>query len=124
MAQQLRRTGCSVSVADNGEEALKYLSTTSLQTDMYNAPDLSVILMDVEMPVMDGLTCSRKIRAMEASGRIKKHIPIAAITANSRQEQIDTARAAGMDDVITKPFRIAEIIPRIEVLATKFAGSN
>lgn len=48
------------------------------------------------MPVMDGLTCARKIRELEAEGTIVKHVPIIAVTANARLEQIETAITAGM----------------------------
>ena len=48
------------------------------------------------MPIMDGLTCTRKIRDYETDGTIVKHVPIIAVTANARLEQIDTALAAGM----------------------------
>ena len=76
--------------------------------------NISVILMDFEMPVMDGLTCSRKIREFEAEGKITTHIPIIAVTAYARQKQIEDARAAGIDDIISKPFRIRDLIPKIE----------
>lgn len=58
--------------------------------------ELSVILMDQEMPVMDGLTCTRRIRELEKEGKLKAHVPIIAVTANARQEQIQTALNAGM----------------------------
>ena len=48
------------------------------------------------MPVMDGLTCARKIRAMEVEGLVKKHLPIIAVTANARGEQIAAAKDSGM----------------------------
>lgn len=48
------------------------------------------------MPIMDGLTCTRMIRDYEADGTIVKHVPIIAVTANARLEQIETALAAGM----------------------------
>lgn len=48
------------------------------------------------MPVMDGLTCAKKIRDYEANGTIVRHVPIIAVTANARLEQIETAIAAGM----------------------------
>jgi CheY-like chemotaxis protein len=48
------------------------------------------------MPVMDGLTCVRKIRAMEGEGLVKKHLPIIAVTANARGGQIAAARDSGM----------------------------
>lgn len=72
--------------------------------------------MDLEMPVMDGMTCARKIRELERNGTIVSHIPIIAVTAYARPEQIENAKAAGVDDVISKPFRMPELIPRIEQL--------
>ncbi len=49
---------------------------------------------------MDGLTCIRQIRERQASGRINKHVPVIAVTANARSEQISIAIAAGMDQVV------------------------
>jgi CheY-like chemotaxis protein len=74
------------------------------------------VLMDQEMPVMDGLTCTRRIRELEREGKIRVHVPIIAVTANARQEQIQTAIDAGMDDVVSKPFRIPDLVPKIEEL--------
>lgn len=68
------------------------------------------------MPTMDGLTCARTIRDLEATGTIVKHVPIIAVTANARLEQIESAIVAGMDDVVSKPFRIPELVPKIEEL--------
>jgi CheY-like chemotaxis protein len=68
------------------------------------------------MPVMDGLTATRQIRKFERSGKMKR-VPILAVSANARMEQIAEAKDAGMDDAIVKPFRIAEILPKIELLS-------
>ncbi|KAK6435847.1 hypothetical protein LTR95_007970 [Oleoguttula sp. CCFEE 5521] len=76
--------------------------------------------MDQEMPVMDGLTCTRRIRELEREGKLRGHVPIIAVTANARSEQIKTALDAGMDDVVSKPFRIPELIPKIEELMERF----
>lgn len=73
-----------------------------------------------EMPVMDGLTCTKRIRQLEKEGSIVGHIPIIAVTANARDEQIQTAIEAGMDDVVSKPFRIPDLIPKIEELKAKY----
>jgi len=69
---------------------------------------------------MDGLQCTSTIRDMEKQGLFKCHVPIIAVTANARSEQIATLLAAGMDDVVSKPFRIGELIPKIEELAGRF----
>lgn len=76
------------------------------------------------MPIMDGLTCARTIRDFEADGTIVRHVPIVAVTANARLEQIETAIAAGMDDVVSKPFRIRDLIPKIEELVSKKTPSR
>jgi CheY-like chemotaxis protein len=69
---------------------------------------------------MDGLQATSAIRALETAGDFRCHIPIIAVTANARSEQIATLLAAGMDDVVSKPFRIGELIPKIEELAARF----
>lgn len=92
----------------------------SLATARTGAPSprlpLSVILMDIEMPVMDGLACARRIRALQTTGDIVGHVPIMAVSANARSEQVAQARDAGMDDAISKPFRIPELMTKLETL--------
>jgi CheY-like chemotaxis protein len=80
--------------------------------------------MDKEMPVMDGLQCTSKIRELEQQGKFRRHVPIIAVTANARSEQIATLLAAGMDDVVSKPFRIGELIPKIEELAGRYGDKD
>ena len=97
LQKQLRNLGCVVHVANHGGECLDRLRESTFWTGHgHHGLDLSVILMDLEMPIMDGLTCARKIRELEASGEVVRHVPIIAVTANARNEQIDTALAAGM----------------------------
>lgn len=66
------------------------------------------------MPIMDGLTCVREIRNWEIEGKVKGRVPVIAVTANARSEQIARAKEAGMDSVVTKPFRIGELVPEME----------
>lgn len=61
------------------------------------------------MPVMNGLECVAEIRKMEEKGIVNSHVPVIGVTANVRSEQVETALRAGMDDVISKPFRIPEL---------------
>jgi CheY-like chemotaxis protein len=121
LQRQLNNHGITTRVANHGGEALESLkNSTYWRTASADAIDLGVVLMDKEMPVMDGLQCTSKIRELEKAGDFKCHIPIVAVTANARSEQIATLLAAGMDDVVSKPFRIAELIPKIEELAAKY----
>jgi CheY-like chemotaxis protein len=110
LAKQLRNLGMKVAVANHGGEALEYLRTTRycLRGDAA-AKELSLVLMDWEMPVMDGLTCVREIRKLQKEGIVRGHVPVIAVTANVRSEQVSEALTAGMDDVISKPFRIPEL---------------
>ncbi|KAL5117294.1 hypothetical protein ACEQ8H_004853 [Pleosporales sp. CAS-2024a] len=121
LQRQLHNHGISTHVANHGGEALEILKTSSYwKSASSGAIDLGVVLMDKEMPVMDGLQCTSHIRALESAGDFKCHVPIIAVTANARSEQIATLLAAGMDDVVSKPFRIAELIPKIEELASRY----
>lgn len=122
LVKQLRKHGCTVAVANDGIECLAFLETTHFLKPGGLA--LSVILMDLEMPNMDGLTCVREIRKMEAGGRMviagkEGHVPVIAVTANVRDEQVAAARGSGMDDVVSKPFRIPELWKKMEGLLLK-----
>ena len=140
LQKQLRNLGCVVHVANHGGECLDRLrDSTFWAGNEHDGLELSVVLMDLEMPVMDGLTCARKIRELEASGEVVRHVPIIAVTANARSEQIDTAIAAGMvsshgqlrtravlltesqDNVVSKPFRIPDLIPKVEQLSDMYS---
>ncbi|KKY18726.1 putative histidine kinase hhk13p [Diplodia seriata] len=117
MSKGLVKLGHTVFVANHGAEALDFLRTTRhWRGNASDAQNLSVVLMDIEMPVMDGLTCVREIRRLEREGDIADRIRVIAITANARVEQVNTAKHAGMDDVVSKPFRVAELIASIERL--------
>lgn len=115
LSKQLRNAGCIVSVANHGGEALDFLSTTRFWTGLQKTGvELSVVLMDLEMPTMDGLTCVKRIRQLQEEGMIVGHVPVIAVTANARSEQIATAKDSGMDSVVTKPFRIPELMPEMD----------
>ncbi|KAK4155562.1 hypothetical protein C8A00DRAFT_31608 [Chaetomidium leptoderma] len=127
LKRQLELSGSNTYVANHGGEALAELRRSRFWGDEgaaaaedNNNRNISVILMDLEMPVMDGISCTREIRRLEAEGVITQHIPIIAVTAYARPEQVENAKAAGVDGVISKPFRISELIPKIEELVTKF----
>ncbi|KAI4704216.1 hypothetical protein J4E81_001281 [Alternaria sp. BMP 2799] len=117
LVKQLTKTGCVTHTADNGVWALKHLAKTRFC--VANGMPLTIILMDCEMPEMDGLTCCRKIREMEERKEITKHVPIIAVTANIRGGQMDDAKEAGMDDVVGKPFRIPDLLAKMKALLKK-----
>jgi CheY-like chemotaxis protein len=63
---------------------------------MKGGEKLSVVLMDLEMPVMDGIACVKRIRELQAIGRIREHVPVIAVTGNARKDQIMMWMNAGM----------------------------
>lgn len=122
LSKQLRNAGCAVTTANHGQDALDFMETTSawrsasnLRAEASYVDDLSVdvILMDWEMPVMSGLECCKRIRTFEQIHKITHRLPIIAITANVRKEQISRALAAGMDSVMPKPFKVADLLEKI-----------
>jgi CheY-like chemotaxis protein len=120
LVKQLRKHGCTVGVANDGIEALEYLEKTKYH-DPEDGKELSVVLMDLEMPRMNGLDCVRRIREMEREGIVHGHVPVIAVTANVRPEQIAVARASGMDETLSKPFTIPELFQKVEVLLERLA---
>ncbi|XP_014553998.1 hypothetical protein COCVIDRAFT_40026 [Bipolaris victoriae FI3] len=120
LKKQLQQHGYIVHTADNGQKAFDFIKT-SRHWKAYpgtTASDscIDVILMDVEMPVMDGLQCAKMIRTAQNNGQINKHLQIVAVTANARPEQLKRATEAGMDDAISKPFRVKDLVRVIDRL--------
>lgn len=103
----LKKIVKNIDVAGNGKEAL----------DKFGTSKYDIILMDVQMPVMDGLLATKKIREIEAS--TNSHTPIIAITANALHGDRDLCLAAGMDEYISKPFLVELLIEKMEALLTK-----
>jgi two-component system, sensor histidine kinase and response regulator len=100
----LEPTSIAIDCAVNGAEAVKLFSAAS--EDRYQ-----LIFMDVQMPEMDGLEATRRIRALNMPHA--KTIPIVAMTANVFKEDVDTCLAAGMNDHIGKPIDMDELIGRL-----------
>ncbi|GAB7351229.1 hypothetical protein MBLNU459_g1662t2 [Dothideomycetes sp. NU459] len=101
LSKQLTKNGYRVYTADNGQQALDFVKQTRHWTNgPTDAKELHVILMDIEMPVMNGITATKTIRDLQKSGDICNHIPIIAVSANARSEQTHQAIVAGMDDSI------------------------
>ena len=107
----LERMGHTVDIASDGEEAVAKV----------REGDYDLVLMDVQMPVMDGVTATKAIRA---SGHRNAQIPIVAMTANVLPQQVATLREAGMHDHVGKPFKAAGLQEVIARWARKSAPSS
>lgn len=122
LSKQLTRANCKVHVANHGVEALEFLRSTThwrdtngvKGADLPEPIPLDIILMDLNMPVMDGLTCTTEIRALEHTGAITSHVEVIAVTANASQEQAEQAYSAGVDTILRKPFVVSELLNLIE----------
>ncbi|KAL5533412.1 hypothetical protein ACEPAF_5188 [Sanghuangporus sanghuang] len=110
--RQLLKAGCTTSLANNGMQAIKKIRSLAESDGLRKTFD--AILMDCEMPVMDGLTAVREIRKMEQTGELPVRSRIYALTGNARAGQIESALEAGMDEVIIKPYRFDELISKIQ----------
>ncbi|MGE5324457.1 MAG: response regulator [Actinomycetota bacterium] len=102
----LQRGGHSVAVAENGKEAVRLV-----QTERFD-----LILMDIQMPEMDGLEATRMIRQQEAGRGL--HVPIIAMTAHALKGDNERFLAAGMDGYIAKPFQqesLLEALARVNL---------
>jgi len=102
--RMLKKQGYTVVVANNGEEALAALAREPF----------ALVLMDVQMPVMDGLTATGAIRRQEQ--RAGGHIPIVALTAHAMNGDHERCLAAGMDAYLSKPFQARQLCQVIESL--------
>jgi two-component system, sensor histidine kinase len=99
----LAKFGYQVDAANNGNEALKLLEQN----------DYAMVLMDCMMPVMNGYEATAVIRAQ--TSKVRNHaIPVIALTANAMQEDRERCLAAGMNDYVSKPLKIAELQTLLE----------
>jgi PAS domain S-box-containing protein len=112
MRDLLESLGATVEIADNGALVLQLLESHS--------SDIDLILMDIQMPEMDGLQATRCIR----SGQVRADIPIIALTAHAFEEERERALAAGMNDFLTKPIEPPQLIAIIQRYRPASAGSE
>jgi CheY-like chemotaxis protein len=100
----LKKLVKNIDIANNGKEAL----------DKFGTSRFDLILMDIQMPIMNGIVATKKIREIEESSNT--HTPIIAITANALLGDKEECLAAGMDDYISKPFQIEVLIQKMKNL--------
>jgi CheY-like chemotaxis protein len=91
--------GCKVDIACNGEVAL----------EMYQHETYDIVLMDCQMPVMDGFEATQHIRRFEAQKFDNERIPIVAVTAGKTEVEKDRCYGAGMDRILFKPYSTTEL---------------
>ncbi len=111
----LEEQGCVLTEAADGAEALSVFE--------HSSPGFSdLILMDVQMPVMNGYEAARRIRALSRPDA--EQVPIFSITANAFREDVEKALAAGMNDVITKPLDVKLLLVKIRNLKEQEDGKR
>ncbi len=95
----LSKIGATVDIASNGQEGV----------ELFQQGDYDLVLMDCRMPVMDGYQATEIMREQESQQPAGRHVPIIALTANCSKEERALCLEAGMDDVVTKPFKQADL---------------
>lgn len=105
----LKTWGCEIDVAENGFVAVEKVKNNSFDA----------VLMDVQMPVMDGFEATKTIRALESP---KSKVAIIALTANATRKDFEKCLAEGMDDCITKPFTPDDLFKILSRFAPKLAA--
>ena len=100
----LEEAGFTLDTAENGKEALDKVAASQ-------PGDYQAVLMDVQMPVMNGYEATRAIRALDDAAL--SQIPIVAMTANAFSEDIEAAREAGMDSHVAKPIDMGKLLPEL-----------
>ncbi|KZN67284.1 hypothetical protein N478_17835 [Pseudoalteromonas luteoviolacea S4060-1] len=108
----LNGIGVTTDIAENGVEALEKL------TEVDSTNPYSIVLMDCQMPKMDGYETTRNIRAQSA-GVNQSSIPIVAMTANAMQGDKQKCLDAGMDDYITKPIEASKVLEKLKAWVLK-----
>lgn len=94
----LEQQDFDIESAKNGKEVIH-----KIQND-----DFDIVLMDINMPIIDGMECSRQIRTMD--DQKKSHIPIVAITGNARNYTMDEFKAAGINEYLQKPLDFDKLV--------------
>ena len=105
--ETLKRAGCTCQIVSDGSQAIQALEEG----------EFDAVLMDCQMPVMDGLEATRRIREQEASAPDSRRLPIIALTAEAIAGDREKCLAAGMDGYVSKPISPTELFAAIDSLA-------
>jgi CheY-like chemotaxis protein len=125
LRRQLQSRGFEVFVANNGQEAIDAVAERGQVAfdDPNQRNFFDCILMDQEMPIKDGNAATQEIRALQQGGKAG-YSHILGISANVRDEQTKDMREAGMDDVISKPFKVEDLVKRINSIVLENGGQG
>lgn len=96
-----------ITAVKNGEQVLQIL----------DKEDFSILLLDINMPVMDGMECVKKVRAL--ADKNKSDVPIVAITGNARNYTEEEFKSAGFNDVLVKPLNFDRLVEVVNQLTDK-----
>ncbi|KAF2012779.1 two component histidine kinase 1 [Aaosphaeria arxii CBS 175.79] len=120
LRRQLQSRGFDVLVANNGQEAINVVAERGeLSKHDPDHPDyFDCILMDQEMPIKDGNSATVEIRELQEQGKAGRS-PILGVSANAREAQRVAMKDAGMDGIISKPFKVDDLVTSIEKLMEK-----
>jgi two-component system, sensor histidine kinase and response regulator len=108
----LTRRGHDITAVENGLQAF----------ETFKKDSFDVVLMDIHMPVMDGVESTGKIRDFEAAEPSRPATPIIAMTANNEQSDHQTYLKSGMNGIITKPLNIKTIVSQIREIIASFSA--
>ena len=100
----LEQQGCLISSVKNGEQVLDALSNENFD----------IILLDINMPVMDGMECAKQVRALPDP--VKSKIPIVAITGNAKNYSMEEFKAVGIDEYLPKPLNFDQLVEVVKKL--------
>jgi CheY-like chemotaxis protein len=115
LRRQLQTRGFEVFVANNGQEAIDAVAERGKisANDPHDRNYFDIILMDQEMPIKDGNQATQEIRDLQDQGKAG-YSHIIGVSANVREAQTQSMRNAGMDDIISKPFKVEDLVKRIK----------
>ncbi len=101
----LEAEGATVQIAEDGSLGVVAVAAAAAQGQAFDA-----VLMDIQMPVMDGFEATRRIRARETQSALAVRVPIIAMSANAMSQDRTKSLEAGMDDHIGKPFKLQDLV--------------
>jgi signal transduction histidine kinase/AmiR/NasT family two-component response regulator len=108
-----------VSTANNGREAVEFITAAFHKENEQQGEAVDMVLMDLEMPIMNGNAAAAQIREIEREKGREARVPILGVSANVRQEKRQAMLEHGMDGYITKPYRFEDMVNRIHEMLSK-----